>query len=118
MNKFNATRVKRLLVKTIDSLTEIRIELSGNNRKLAGVLDQLIQEMQTIVEDHDSEEATLTFEDLVSLSKILGYIVDLVKYWFNTLSYKISRFMAALNKYVRLKCQSVKTLNYLELMLG
>lgn len=116
MKEYNTLRVKRLLVRAIDSLIEIRIEISGNNRGLVSVLDQLIQEMQDVIKDLDNEKTTLSFEDLISLSKIISCLVDLVKNWLNTLSYKFSRFSTAYNKYVRFKCQLERTLNYLELM--
>jgi hypothetical protein len=118
MKDFNTLRVKRLLISVIDSLREVRIEVSDNDRRLASVLDQLIQEMQAFLEGFDSEKNALSFKDFISLSKIFSHLVDLVKDWFDTLSYKFSRSSMAYDKYERVKCQLVKTLNYLELMPG
>ncbi len=107
MGKDDMLGIRQWLLEVKKELQTIKASSKGNC-DLTSVLDHLINGIDSQLKALSRGDPELTVKDLTDLLKILGAVVDIVKQWFNTLFYKLCRFIAKSHKYMEEQCQLEK----------
>lgn len=86
-------RVRELLDEIVAKLRVVREQVSKSNPDLVGVFDHSIMKIE-VLRDNLLQES-YSYEKFVPVIKIIADLIDIIKKWNNTLSYKFGCLKAA-----------------------